>query len=461
MTPIVSLLVGLLVVLVITAFTGYFVAQEFSYMAVDRSRLHAREAAGDQTAGRILDITRRTSFMLSGAQLGITVTGLLVGYVAEPLIGQAFGSMLPGVSTAIAVGLGGFLAIGYSTFIQMLFGELFPKNYSIANPEKVAGWLARSTRIYLAIFGPLIWVFDRAAEALLRLLNIEPVHDLEHSATAQDLERLIDVSRESGDLPPELSLLLDRILDFPSRDAEHAMIPRPKVDAVRADDTVGELRDLMATGHTRYPVVDDDDRIIGMVHLTHVLSPGLAPGTPIGEIAAEPLVVAESMALPDVLRLMQKAEQQLACVVDEYGGFAGILTMEDMAEEIVGDITDEHDTAPPEELDDMGDGVWQVAGEVHVDEVERTLHVDLPPGDYETVAGLIIQAAGALPKEGEVVHVELLPEPEDLTEADPEPRYLTATVLEVENHVPSLIELSLPEDEDEDDDTADDEGGEK
>lgn len=457
MTPIVSLLVGLVVVLLITAFTGYFVAQEFAYMAVDRSRLHAREAAGDQTAGRILSITRRTSFMLSGAQLGITVTGLLVGYVAEPLIGQALGSMLPGVSTAIAVGIGGFLAIAYSTFIQMLFGELFPKNYSIANPEKVAGWLSRSTKIYLTIFGPLIWVFDRTAEALLGLLHIEPVHDLEHSATAQDLERLIDVSRESGDLPPELSLLLDRILDFPSRDAEHAMIPRPRVDAVRADDTVGELRDLMATGHTRYPVVDDDDHIIGMVHLTHVLAPELDPSTPVGGIAAEPLVVAESMALPDVLALMHKAEQQLACVVDEYGGFAGILTMEDMAEEIVGDITDEHDTAPPEELDDMGDGVWQVAGEVHVDEIERILHVELPPGDYETVAGLIIQAAGALPKEGEVVQVELLPEPEDLTEADPETRYLTATVLEVENHVPSLIELSLPEEDEDERDASDDE----
>lgn len=461
MTPIVSLLVGLVVVLVITAFTGYFVAQEFAYMAVDRSRLHARHSAGDETAGRILDVTRRTSFMLSGAQLGITVTGLLVGYVAEPLIGQAIGNMLPGLSTAIAVGIGGFIAIGYSTYIQMLFGELFPKNYSIANPEKVAGWLARSTRIYLTVFGPLIWVFDRAAEGLLRLLHIEPVHDLEHSATAQDLERLIDVSRESGDLPPELSILLDRILDFPNRDAEHAMIPRPKVDAVRADDTVGEMRELMATGHTRYPVLDEDDHVIGTVHLTHVLSPGLDPATPVSEIAAPPLVVAESMALPDVLALMHAAEQQLACVIDEYGGFAGILTMEDMAEEVAGDITDEHDTAPPEELDDMGDGVWQVAGEVHVDEVERTLHVDLPPGDYETVAGLIIQAAGALPKQGETVQVELLPEPEDLTEADPEPRYLTATVLEVENHVPSLIELTLPEDEDDEDTEDDDREGRK
>lgn len=458
MTPLVSLLVGLLVVLLITVVTGYFVAQEFAFMAVDRSRLHARAANGDITATRTLDITRRTSFMLSGAQLGITVTGLLVGYVAEPLIGQAFGELLPGGSTALSVGIGAVLAIVYSTFIQMLFGELFPKNYSIADPEKVSGALARSTKIYLLVFGPLIWVFDRAAEGLLRLLGIEAVRDLESSATARDLERLIDVSRESGDLPPELSLLLDRVLDFPDRDAEHAMVPRPRVDAVRAGTTVAELRELMATGHTRYPVVDEDDRIIGVTNLTHAIAPDQDESAPVEEIMTEPLVVAESMALPDVLSLMTQEGRQMACVVDEYGGFAGILTIEDLAEEVVGDITDEHDTAPAEELDPIEDGVWHVAGEVHVDEVERTLHIDLPRGDYETIAGLVIHEAGALPEEGDSVQVELPPSPEDLTEVDPEPRYLTATVLEIDNHVPALLELTLPdEDEGLRDETEDDE----
>ncbi|TRY17668.1 HlyC/CorC family transporter [Tessaracoccus rhinocerotis] len=449
MTPVVSLLVGLVVVLLITVATGYFVAQEFAYMAVDRSKLQARAAAGDAAAARSLDITRRTSFMLSGAQLGITVTGLLVGYVAEPLIGQALAELAPGATTAIAVGIGGVLAIAYSTFIQMLFGELFPKNYSIANSTKVAGWLARSTQIYLAIFGPLIWVFDRAAEGLLKLLRIQPVHDVEHSATARDLERLIDASRETGDLSPELSILLDRILDFPNRDAEHAMIPRPRIDVVRAGTPTSEVRELMATGHTRYPVVDEDDKIIGIIHLTHVLSAGNDRDRPIEELAAEPLVVAESMALPDALTLMDEAGEQLACVVDEYGGFAGIITIEDLAEEVVGDITDEHDPSAPEELDDLGEGVWQVSGEVHVDEVERTIHQGLPRGDYETVAGLVIQHFGGLPKEGDTTRVELPPSPEDLTESDPEPRFLTAKVLEIDNHVPSLIELTMPESGDE------------
>ncbi|WP_343995718.1 hemolysin family protein, partial [Nocardioides dubius] len=252
-----TLLIGLLVVLAITVATGYFVAQEFAYMAVDRSRLAARAEAGDAGAKRALAVTRRTSFMLSGAQLGITVTGLLVGYVAEPLIGEALGEGLGGVGvpTAVGIAIGTVLALLLSTLVQMLFGELFPKNLAIAKPEPVALWLARSTTAYLAVFGWLIKIFDAASNALLRLLKVEPVHDVEHSATARDLEHIVADSRESGDLPPALAVLLDRILDFPEQDVEHAMIPRARVDVMRADGTVGDARRLMATGHSRYPVL--------------------------------------------------------------------------------------------------------------------------------------------------------------------------------------------------------------
>lgn len=165
--------------------------------------------------------------MLSGAQLGITVTGLLVGYVAEPLIGKSLGTMFGGIGVPTAVGLaiGAVLALLFSTLVQMLFGELFPKNLAIARPEPVARWLARSTTIYLKLFGWLIWIFDQASNVLLRALKIEPVHDVEHSASARDLEHIVAESRETGELPPELSTLLDRILDFPTRPVEHAMIP--------------------------------------------------------------------------------------------------------------------------------------------------------------------------------------------------------------------------------------------
>lgn len=167
--------------------------------------------------------------MLSGAQLGITVTGLLVGYVAEPLVGESLGTALGGVGvpTGVGIAVGTVLALVFSTFVQMIFGELFPKNLAIARPEPVALWLARSTTLYLAVFGWLIKVFDQASNLLLKALRIEPVHDVEHSATARDLEHIVADSRQSGDLPGELSVLLDRILDFPERDVEHAMIPAP------------------------------------------------------------------------------------------------------------------------------------------------------------------------------------------------------------------------------------------
>ena len=338
MTIVLSLLVGVLVVLAITAATGYFVAQEFAYMAVDRSRLSARAQEGDQVAARALRVTKRTSFMLSGAQLGITVTGLLVGYVAEPLIGAAFGEMLGGVGvpTGVGIAIGTVLALVFATLVQMLFGELFPKNLAIARPEPLARWLSRSTIIYLTVFGWLIWIFDQSSNLLLKVLGIQPVHDVEHSATARDLEHIVADSRASGDLPDELSHLLDRILDFPTRDVGHAMIPRSRVDWVRADDTLAHVRGLMATGHSRYPVLSaDGEDILGMVHIQEVMAAAGSDVT-VADLQRPAVVLPEVMTLPDALRELAASRNQMACIIDEYGGFTGILTVEDLAEELVG-----------------------------------------------------------------------------------------------------------------------------
>ena len=230
--PTLTLLFGTLVILAIIAANGYFVAQEFAYMAVDRTRLAVLAADGDASAKRALEVTKRTSFMLSGAQLGITVTGLLVGVVAEPLVGQSLGVLLGGVGIPSEVGVtvGTLLALVVATIIQMILGELYPKNLAIANADPLARALARSTLIYLAVFGWLIGFFDKSANIFLRMLRIEPVHDLDVSVSADDLPHIISDSRDSGDLPVELSLMLDRILDFPQQDVEHAMIPRSQVD---------------------------------------------------------------------------------------------------------------------------------------------------------------------------------------------------------------------------------------
>src|SRR5215207_7403171 len=418
-------------------------------MAVDRSQLGARAADGDAAAKRALAITGRTSFMLSGAQLGITVTGLLVGYVAEPLIGEPLGALLGGVGipTGVSVGIGAVLALLFSTIVQMLFGELFPKNLAIARAEPVARRLAASTVAYLKIFGWLIWVFDQASNLLLRALKIEPVHDIEHAATARDLEHIVEESRERGDLPAELSMMLDRILDFPKRDVEHAMIPRPRVGTVADTDTVGHLRELMARGHSRYPVLEaETGDVVGVVHLADLLTTTEPDTAPVTAIARECLVVSTFTSLPDALRQLAESNNQLACVIDEYGGFAGVLTLEDLAEELVGEITDEHDAAHPGYLPVADDGMWEMAGDVHLDEVERALGVDLPRGAYETIAGLVIAVAGTLPTPGTRLSIELPADPGDLIYADdPAPRLLQAVVLAVERHVPSRVRLELPD----------------
>ncbi|WP_211374180.1 hemolysin family protein [Cellulomonas fimi] len=442
-----SLLLGILVVLAITAVTGYFVAQEFAYMAVDRSRLNARASAGDAGARRALAVTRRTSFMLSGAQLGITVTGLLVGYVAEPLIGQSLGEALGGVGvpTGVGIAVGTVLALLFSTFVQMLFGELFPKNLAIARPEPVALRLATSTTLYLKVFGWLIRVFDQASNVLLRALRIEPVHDVEHSATVRDLEHIVADSRESGDLPEDLSLLLDRILDFPERDVEHAMIPRARVDVVRIDDSVGQVRTFMSAGHSRYPVLDDDDQVTGVVHLQDVLVAEHLDAAALNDLIRPAVMVPTSMRLPDALRLLTESKNPMACVVDEYGGFAGVVTLEDLAEELVGEITDEHDAAQPAYVPVADDGTWVMPGDVHIDEVERAVGHDLPRGDYETIAGLVIAEHGALPDVGISVILELPPDPADLARADePEAVWMRVDVLAIDRHVPATVRVTVP-----------------
>ncbi len=444
-----TMLGGILVILCIIAANGYFVAQEFAYMSVDRVKLAARAEAGDTAAARALKVTRRTSFMLSGAQLGITVTGLLVGYVAEPLVGEALGAILGGVGVpaAVAISVGTVLTLAVATVVQMIFGELYPKNLAIANPEPLARALARSTTIYLAVFGWLISVFDRAANALLRILGVEPVHDVDTTATAADLDRIVADSRASGDLPEELSVLIDRILDFPDHDVGHAMIPRSRVDALPPEATVGQARALMARAHTRYPVVTETDEPLGVVALRDLIDTDAADDAPVTTIMRAPLVLPTLMSLPDALAALTASSNELGCVIDEFGGFAGVLTVEDLAEELIGELTDEHDNQRPRGIEAQSQTTWRVDGDVHVDELERAIGYGLPDGDYETVSGLLIAALGQLPARGEAVRVALPVDPRELMLDRPVRRTLEVEVLEIHRRVPSELAVRLIEED--------------
>lgn len=442
-----TLLIGIAIILVIIAINGYFVAQEFAYMAVDRNRLSALAAAGDASAKRALAVTQRTSFMLSGAQLGITVTGLTVGYVAEPLVGASIGTLLQstGIPMETGISIGTVSALVVATVVQMILGELYPKNLAIANPEPLSRMLARSTLIYMRLFGSLINFFDKSANIILRAVRIEPVHDLDVSASEDDLSHIIAESRESGDLPLDLSLMMERILDFPQRDVEHAMVPRSQVDWVSPTTSLDEIRVLMAQAHTRYPVIDEEDAPVGVVNLVDVLlcmNSGQTNNS-VASIMRPVTVLPTLMLLPDALDLLVKSNNQLACVIDEYGGFAGVLTIEDLAMEIVGEITDEHDVNTGDTVVLESDNTWMMEGDVHLDEVERTIGYDLPRGDVETIAGMLIAELGALPGEGDTVNIELPVAPSELVSDQPMRRQLEVTVLRVARHVPTEVRVKL------------------
>ncbi|KZE35976.1 hemolysin family protein, partial [Microbacterium sp. T32] len=311
-------------------------------------------------------------------------------------------------------------------------------------PEPLARALAVPTRIYLLAFGWLITVFDVAANALLRLVRIEPLEDVDESATARDLEAIVEESRASGDLPDDLSMIIDRILDFPQRDVEHAMIPRSRVDSVHPDTTVGEVRALMATGHTRYPVIGDEDSPVGVVELIDVLRGNPDATSPVSSVMRPAVVLPTSMLLPVALERMRRSRNELACVVDEYGNFDGILTIEDLTEEVIGELSDEHDVEI-DEVTSVGDAAWTVPGDLHLDELERLIGHDLAAGDVETAAGLVIEAYGDLPGVDTVVRVDLPERAGEVVQGVLVDRWLEIAVAEVDRHVPSQLVVRLQE----------------
>lgn len=450
-------LLGLVVIAVIIAINGYFVAQEFAYMAVDRPTLRAMAEKGNSGARRALKVTNRTSFMLSGAQLGITITGLMVGYVAEPLVGESLGRMLgvTGIPPAVGITIGTVFALVLAAVVQMIFGELFPKNLAISNPTPMSLALARSTLIYMAAFGWLISFFDKASNGLLRLIRVEPVHDLDASANADDLEHMVEDSYDSGDLPEDLFVLLDRILDFPDRDVEHAMVPRSRTDFIEPETTIAEARELMSTSHTRYPVIGEGEEPLGVLHLSDVLHCKPNDKTLVSKKMREPLVVPTVMSLPEALKEMIDTQNEMALVIDEYGGFAGVLTIEDLGEELLGEISDEHDTDEVEIVRELAEDKWQVPGSMPIDELERLMGIDIPEGDWETVSGLLIGTKGSLPDLGEVLEIQIEQDAEDITSGEETIQILRAEVATIDRHIPDDVIVELvritPPDEDADD----------
>lgn len=428
--------VAILAVFVLTFGTAYFVAQEFAYVSADRVELARQADAGDKRAASAIRVMERLSFMLSAAQVGITVTGLIVGLIAEPAFAQVVRPLLESLGLPDSAVPGVSVAVGFTvaTIIQMVLGELFPKNLALATPERLAKVLASSTHVYLAVSGPVVRLFDNSAAWLLRKAGIEPVEELHHGATLEELGHVIGESEAGGSLSSQLSGILGRALYFSEHTAGEAMVPRPDVRAVRSDATAAAVVELVSThGHSNYPVRGEEtDEVVGVIGVRELMyvAPGDVATTLVRDIARPPLLVPDSLPLPALVERMQDAGDEFACVVDEYGGLAGIVTLEDVSEELFGDITDETDQQAVPVTQD-GDW-WQLDAGLRVDEAAARTGLPLHESDdYDTVAGLIVAELGRFAEPGDRLTVG---------EDDGRDR-VEIEVVTVARHVPELVRL--------------------
>ncbi len=400
----------LTVALLLIAACGVFVAAEFAFVTVDRSRVEQLAAEGDARASGVLSALRTLSTQLSGAQVGITVTNLAIGFLAEPAIADLIGPPLESLGLhedvvhPVAIGLG--LAIGST--LTMIFGELVPKNLAIARPMETA----RATQGVMRAFTTLntwpIRLLNGTANAIVRALGIEPQEELRSARSSTELASLIARSADQGTLDADTAELMERSVEFGQRTAGEIMTPRVRTISLDANDrAIAVLEAAKASGHSRFPVLGPDETVVGTVHVKHAvaLPPPERQTTRIKHLMAKPTVVPDSLRLDPLLALLRKDGFQMAVVLDEYGGHAGIVTLEDVVEEIVGDIADEHDPRG-QQARQLRDGTWSLSGLLRPDEVADLTDVELPESeDYDTVAGLVLSRLGKVPVVGDVAEV--------------------------------------------------------
>ena len=388
-----------------------FVAAETGLVTIDRNMVEARAAEGTPRFGTIAALLRRLSTYLSGAQLGITVTSLAIGLVAEPSLATLLRGPLEalGLSTRVigAVSIG--LALLIATAVQMVFGELVPKNIALSRPVGTLRWVVLPLLVFTQITRPLVALLNGTANRLLRLVGVQPVEELRSARTPDELASVVRRAGAQGALGQETAALMERSLSFGDKTASDVMTPRTQMRTLReAEPVVAVIEATRATGHSRFPVIGDGfDDVRGLVHVKKAVAVPESErnSTRVRDVMSRPVVVTRFMRLDPLLDLLQQRGLQLAVVVDEYGGTAGIVTFEDLVEELVGDVVDEHDATAPG-IRRQFDGTWLLSGLQRPDEIKAATGIELPEGaDYETVAGLILQLLGRLPDVGDEVTV--------------------------------------------------------
>lgn len=404
----------LLLAIGLTLACAVFVAAEFSLTTVERSDLERAAAVGERGAEGALKAVRQLTLQLSGAQLGITVTSLVIGMLAEPSLAALLRGPLGavGLGDAAASSAATVLGVAVSTVVLMVVGELVPKNWAISSPVAVAKRVAGPQRGFTAVFAVFIRHLNNAANRLVRRFGLEPTEELAFARTPEELASLARRSAAEGAMEPDSVDLFVRTLHLSELTAENVMTPRVDVRALEAHATAADAANLtFATGLSRFPVYRDTlDDVIGTAHIRDVLAlpPGKRLTTPILELTAEPLRVPDTLPADRLLERM-RASRTMAVVIDEYGGTAGVATVEDIVEEVVGEVRDEHDPVETPDLspvaaDDDGRLRWEADGGVRLDLLEA-IGLTAPEGPYETVAGLVAKLLARIPVKDDTVEL--------------------------------------------------------
>jgi CBS domain containing-hemolysin-like protein len=397
--------------LLLTVGTGLFVASEFALVNLDRADLEARREAGESRLSLTINALRITSTHLSSAQLGITLTTLLTGYAMEPAISNLLRPVFTAwgwpesVASAVAV----IVAVTFATVLSMILGELIPKNFALAVPRQTAKLVMPFQVGFTMVFRPAIAVLNGSANAVLRIIGIEPKEELSGARTAEELSSLVRRSALAGVLEEDTASLLDRSLTFARLSAADVMTPRPSIHALAVDDSADDVIQLARrTGHSRFPVYDDSmDDIVGIVHLKAAVGVprDRRSDVPAAALATEPLRVPEAVHLDTLVSELRARGYQMAIVVDEYGGTAGVVTLEDLVEEIVGEVLDEHDRRRAGIV--RGENSLTFPGDLRPDEVLDRTGIRIPEGDvYDTVGGYIMSVLERIPVVGDTLDVE-------------------------------------------------------
>lgn len=399
------LLVGVGVLL--TLGTALFVTAEFSLVALDRSRVTSAAEAGDSGARTVLGSLRTLSTQLSAAQVGITLTTLALGYLATPSVGLLLAGPVErlGVPRGNAEAIASIAALVIATLFSMVFGELVPQFLGISAPLPMAKIVAAPVRVFAVLTRPLIVILNGSANAILESLGVEPQEELSAARTPQELASIVRSSAQAGTIDEDLAERVTRSLDFGSRVAADVMTPRVRCVSIDRTATVADVVDLARrTGHSRFPVLGDDwDDVDGLVHVKKAIAVPheRRAKVPVSGLMTPPTFVPETIGLDPLLLLLRRAGHQIAVVVDEYGGTSGLVTLEDVVEELVGEVADEHDRSRSTARRDAR-GRWIVPGMWRPDEVRDRIGARVPDSSaYETVGGFVMAALGRLPEVGD------------------------------------------------------------